>query len=246
MSSTNKTTNYELSQFLGSDKPTWLSDYNADMSKIDAQMKLNADGVTTASGAASTATTNIGTMANLSTTDKTSLVGAVNEVNTAVGTAQSTANTANTTANGCRTDLNKFNLTTLSTLTATTNLGTLDPLTLVQYAGDSSNSIFKVYGRIQVSGLNGTSGNLNVKVGDTPLRPDTAYTINSACTLYVRDSAGTYIAIGSRGLKVNTDGSIYVVGYGISSDYTTPLDGSSAIVDIIISPCLYFNTNFGD
>ena len=38
MSSTNKTTNYELSQFLGTDKPAWLSDYNTDMSKIDVQM----------------------------------------------------------------------------------------------------------------------------------------------------------------------------------------------------------------
>lgn len=36
MSSTNKTTNYDLSQFIGTDKPKWLSDYNGDMSKIDA------------------------------------------------------------------------------------------------------------------------------------------------------------------------------------------------------------------
>lgn len=35
MSSTNKTANYELSQFIGSDKPAWLIDYNGDMSKID-------------------------------------------------------------------------------------------------------------------------------------------------------------------------------------------------------------------
>lgn len=35
MSSTNKTANLELSQFLGSDSPKWLTDYNADMQKID-------------------------------------------------------------------------------------------------------------------------------------------------------------------------------------------------------------------
>lgn len=35
MGSTNKTTNLELSQFLGSDSPKWLTDYNADMQKID-------------------------------------------------------------------------------------------------------------------------------------------------------------------------------------------------------------------
>ena len=48
MSSTNKTTNYELSQFVGSDKPAWLQDYNADMSKIDTGIHNAA---TTATGA---------------------------------------------------------------------------------------------------------------------------------------------------------------------------------------------------
>ena len=41
MSSTNKTTNYDLSQFVGSDKPAWLSDYNQDMSKIDDQCPIS-------------------------------------------------------------------------------------------------------------------------------------------------------------------------------------------------------------
>lgn len=36
MSSTNKTTNLQLSQFVGTDKPTWLTDYNGDMQKIDS------------------------------------------------------------------------------------------------------------------------------------------------------------------------------------------------------------------
>lgn len=35
MSSTNKTAKLALSQFLGTDKPAWLGDYNADMQKID-------------------------------------------------------------------------------------------------------------------------------------------------------------------------------------------------------------------
>lgn len=35
MSHTNSTNNYELSQFVGSDKPAWLVDYNGDMLKID-------------------------------------------------------------------------------------------------------------------------------------------------------------------------------------------------------------------
>lgn len=41
MGSTNKTSNYDLSQFIASDKPAWLVDYNSDMSKIDAGMEEN-------------------------------------------------------------------------------------------------------------------------------------------------------------------------------------------------------------
>lgn len=109
MASTNKTTHYELSQYVGSDKPTYLGDYNTDMSKIDAAInsaKTTADSASTAATNAQTTAetaqttantavtnaataqsgvvenaTNIGTLASLSTADKTSLVGAINEVN---------------------------------------------------------------------------------------------------------------------------------------------------------------------
>ena len=48
MTATNKTKNYELSQFVGTDRPTWLGDYNSDMSKIDTQLKQNADDIASA------------------------------------------------------------------------------------------------------------------------------------------------------------------------------------------------------
>lgn len=41
MASTNKTTNFELSQYIGTDKPTYLGDYNSDMNKIDTAMQVN-------------------------------------------------------------------------------------------------------------------------------------------------------------------------------------------------------------
>lgn len=43
MAHTNATANYELSQFLGTDKPAWLVDYNGDMLKIDTALKDIAD-----------------------------------------------------------------------------------------------------------------------------------------------------------------------------------------------------------
>ena len=94
MSSTNKTTNYELSQFIGSDKPAWLVDYNGDMSKIDAQMKVNADAASSAASQASSASSAASSAADgvsalntqinggsgePTTTNKT-LIGAINEL----------------------------------------------------------------------------------------------------------------------------------------------------------------------
>lgn len=47
MSHTNSTTNYKLPQFIGSDKPGWLTDVNTAYKAIDDQMKLNADAAAT-------------------------------------------------------------------------------------------------------------------------------------------------------------------------------------------------------
>lgn len=55
MSSTNKTTNYKLSQYIGTDKPTYLGDYNSDMLKIDNQLKANADSASNATSKAGAA-----------------------------------------------------------------------------------------------------------------------------------------------------------------------------------------------
>ena len=121
MASTNKTTHYDLSQYVGSDKPTYLGDYNTDMSKIDsainsAQTKADSadvaataaqttaetaqttanTAVTNAAAADSKATTNannIGTLANLTTTEKTTIVGAINEVDGEIGNLSSLSTT---------------------------------------------------------------------------------------------------------------------------------------------------------
>lgn len=43
MSSTNKTTNYNLPQWVGTDHPTFKEDFNSAFSTIDSTMKSNAD-----------------------------------------------------------------------------------------------------------------------------------------------------------------------------------------------------------
>ena len=239
MASTNKTTNYELSQFLGTDKPAWLSDYNTDMSKIDTQMKLNADGVTSAAGSASTANTSIGTLANLTTDVKTSLVGAINEVDAHADTAQNTATSASTAANTANTNLAKFNLTERTTLSPSTTKGSIDStLTSVQFATDTTSSIFKIYGRVYVNGLANITGSIAITLGTTTLTPSAAYSINTGalvCRTYSNGRSDTV----PRNLTVNTDGTIVI------SD-TLPAGGLVTDYSIMLPPCLYFNTDFGD
>lgn len=117
MASTNKTTHYELSQYVSSDKPTYLSDYNGDMLKIDTGINTAQTTADTASTAATNAATaagtaqttadtaitnaatadgkavnalnSIGTMANLTTAEKNTLVGAINEVDGDIGNLSS-------------------------------------------------------------------------------------------------------------------------------------------------------------
>lgn len=85
MSSTNKTTYYNLSQFANTDKPSWLNDYNNDMTIIDTNIKANANNINTNSANINTNTNSIGDLTNLTTTDKTNLVSAINEVASSSG-----------------------------------------------------------------------------------------------------------------------------------------------------------------
>lgn len=57
MASTNKTTTLDLSQFVGTDKPDWLTDYNEDMEKIDAWATTAESDINTATSDASNAKT---------------------------------------------------------------------------------------------------------------------------------------------------------------------------------------------
>lgn len=80
MAHTNSTTNYALPQFIGSDKPAWLTDVNNAYSAIDTAIKSAADA---ASGAAATAS---------------SAAATAGSAQTAAGNAQTTASNAATLA----------------------------------------------------------------------------------------------------------------------------------------------------
>ncbi len=55
MSATNHTTTIELSQYISTDKPTYLTDYNGDMLKIDNAIAADREAITAAQSKANTA-----------------------------------------------------------------------------------------------------------------------------------------------------------------------------------------------
>lgn len=62
MSSTNKTATIELSQYVGTDKPTYLTDYNGDMLKIDNAIAADRDSIATAQNTADGAASGVSSL----------------------------------------------------------------------------------------------------------------------------------------------------------------------------------------
>ena len=245
MSSTNKTANYELSQFLGSDKPAWLGDYNTDMGKIDAQMKLNADAASGADGKADANATAIGTLANLTTDAKNNIVAAVNEVDAHADAASTTATNATTTANSALASataastgitsienylaLDTYNTYTGNQFTVTSGTGTPVASTEIYVARNSAGTLGKVYGSLQMN--SGSTGSTTIKLNlNTGFKPEEKLTIVGAgfCT----SVDGT---IANANLVINTDGTIELSGYHTSGAFYFRMIA-----------CLLFIQNFGD
>lgn len=240
MASTNKTANYELSQFLGSDKPAWLGDYNTDMSKIDAQMKLNADTASGADGKADSNATAIGTLANLTTEAKTSLVSAINEVDSNADTAQGTANNASTTANSAElkadtalSSIAKLNLVNFTDYTITGNNIDNNFKTL-HVATNSDASLCKIYGEIRSTYQGSTE--VTFTTGDTGLRPTSKITIQGTC-LRQTSTVDGHSAVYYQSFDINTDGTI---SWKVSSASTV------TGLRYMFMACLIFVKDFGD
>ena len=101
---TNHTSNYELSQFISTDKPTFLGDYNGDMQKIDTAIAgvgvtatgadTKADSAITAANSAASTAADAATLANTANTNANSALATAGNAATAASAAQSTADSA--------------------------------------------------------------------------------------------------------------------------------------------------------
>jgi hypothetical protein len=101
MGATNSTLNYQLSQFVATDKPAWLQDYNGDMEKIDVGINTAKVAADTAQNTANSAVSSIGTVSSdisalqtdvlAHTNDITDLQGDVNTIESLIGNGTPTA-----------------------------------------------------------------------------------------------------------------------------------------------------------
>lgn len=235
MSYSNHTTNYNLPLYVGTDKPTYLGDFNSAMGTIDTQMKANADTAGGADTKATTANTNIGTMSNLDTTEKSTLVGAINEVNTKAGTAQTTANTASTKATANETQITKIenylSLTAYNDFTqATSSNGSVNNVDL-HVANNADGTLGKVYGYLDCTPTSTAITTITL-TQKTQLRPTQEITIN--CVGVATNASGLLRQVDA---IVSTDGTLKLAFYA---------DDSGKYTRLIIHPCLLFMVDFGD
>lgn len=248
MASTNKTTNYNLSQFIGADKPAWLQDYNGDMLKIDNGIAAAASTATGADGKADANTTKIGDLSTLTTTAKTSAVAAINEVDSnadsAYNLASGAAQTANTADGKVDTLAAKFNFVSFNDYTPTFNgNGTLHTSRkTLTVAKNSDGSICKIYGDVQIN----NPSNLNtIKISGTGLAPSSDITIK--CCGVVRNltqgvgaTSSSEDYIHGADLIIKTNGDVLLLPDANSTYY------NNGMIEWIFHPVVIFVKDFGD
>ena len=126
MSHTNSTANLGLPQFIGTDKPTWLSDVNAAFAAIDAYAGTNDAALAITDGKAATAIS-----------DASNAVTTATNAATTAGNAAATATNANTVAGNALTIVNN----TAAKMGDLTQLVTTDKSSLVAAVNEVAGSI---------------------------------------------------------------------------------------------------------
>lgn len=250
MSHTNSTANYNLPQFVGSDKPAWLGDINPAMTAIDTAIKNVSDSASSADGKATTAQSDIATLGNT----VTNLQSTVSTQGTQITTNTTEINSANTHIIGVENSLNaltaKFILNDITTSTVRPTGTTSNTLTLAQ---NSDGSIFKIYGTLQGTGISwprvaipGVPGQYGIATGLTLKTPPTeAFAIEGAILGIFQNVNNYSISDNIRPLAiyVGTDGKIYLWNWPNAGTSTT---GSGVACRLWSPCCIYFNSNFGD
>lgn len=220
MSATNHTTNYNLPQFVGSDKPAWLGDINPALNTIDGQMKTNADGIS-------------GLNTNLGLTD----TKATTALNKASGLES-------------KFTLDNYSSKQASELVNITGLNTSGTFYLAEDDGGAvfkfynyitfTNSTQSAI-PITLTAIPGLSGVYGLKVLTLRQAPAEAYTVLGA-GLYIFKNSENLQNVNISNFSVGTDGGVYVMASTIS---TWGINAGQSM-QIVMHPSIYFNVSFGD
>lgn len=167
MSSTNKTANYNLSQYIGTDKPTYLGDYNSDMLKIDNQLKANADSASNAASAAgaaqavaSEASKNVQNLNNSVTANSADIASLKTKNAQQDSSIQNASNTASSALNKAK--QNEHNITDINTRNQWIQGTNIHNTGLPNYNKGSWNCSYN-----RLSGLLNISGQIELSQGST-------------------------------------------------------------------------------
>ena len=260
MSATNHTQNYDLSQFVGGDIPSWLGDYNGDMSKIDTAIANVASGagdiasdvnnlksrMTTAEADIDAAESNIATLQTTSSTQGAAITQNTNNIATTNNNVS--ALDARVTAleqGGPGIDFDLTAHTGNATLTPASGVA-LDSVTdriIFKYAINDDYSIGKIYGGVQCTKTSGLSQGWNTLFSTNAICPtiDAAYDVEIGyqITTRVMNSTESSYPLQTK-LHFNTDGTIDVQCF---MHETTSYD---YYIYCAFPPCVYFLKDFGD
>lgn len=224
MSSTNKTPNYNLSQYVGTDKPTYLGDYNGDMLKIDTQMKANNDAATVAAASAGEAVakataaqndvdalktrmSNVEQDITQAESNITQLQNTVTAQGQMLNTTTSTANQAKTAADAAKASVDTNSWTPETTATNISSGLVTGDLTCTY---NPFLKLLNIRGELSLTNLLNQNTPI-FKLPSTIPTPTAARTINSFG--YIRTSANDFG--GGAEVSIETDGRIIYRGGGV-------------------------------
>lgn len=232
MSSTTKTTYYDLSQYIGTDKPTYLGDYNSDMSKIDGAIHNVQETATTANQTAGSAeakvtqvTENVealkgrvgvleGNVSNLQEKD-TAQDSAINSAKQTAESANTTANNALQSANSANVKVDSAKFNGWKSLTnAHSNLG-------VEIAKIMFNKQLNLFAfDINLATMTGlTESDIAFRLPVDITKPNKTVRITNCCLDLINDTGSGFEKIGMSDIVIDTDGYVHIAIVGNSRLY---------------------------
>lgn len=189
MGATNKTTNYSLPQWIGTDKPTFLGDMNDAFLKID-------EAIVDVSGDATTALTEAGTAKQTVTEIETE----VKAISPKVESAATTAATALSTAESAQSTANSFSAQISAVKSVTDALTNWVNVPITMNSNVSSGSwtcqynptlkLLNIYGSITFSSYTTTYAGYQFATLNLPFTLASARTVQSGCIGAIDGNAG--------------------------------------------------------